>query len=132
MKSYLIYFPAFLLSLIFLCCKDTVTNSDIDNVVIPSSNVSYIKYIQPLFNVKCNYSGCHNDESRAAGLSLTDYQNATEDYSIIFPGEPQNSRLAVAIQPGSAYPMPPNGYPSLTKNQIDGIITWIKEGAKNN
>jgi hypothetical protein len=132
MKSHLVYIPAFLLSVIFLYCKDTVTNSDIDNVTIPSSNVSYIKYIQPLFNVKCNYSGCHDDESRAAGVSLTNYQSATSDLSIIFPGEPQNSRLAIAIQPGAAYPMPPAGYPSLTKNQIDGIITWIKEGAKNN
>lgn len=132
MKAHLIYLTALMLSVIFICCKDTVTNTDIDNVTIPSSNVSYIKYIQPLFNVKCNYSGCHDDESRAAGLCLTNYQSATSDYSMIFPGEPQNSRLAVAIQPGSVYPMPPAGYPSLTKNQIDGIITWIKEGAKNN
>jgi hypothetical protein len=132
MKPYLIYLPAFLLSVFFLCCKDTVTNSDIDNVTIPSSNVSYSQYIQPLFNVKCNYTGCHSDESRAAGLSLTDYQNTTSDLSMVFPGEPQNSRLAVSIQPGSAYPMPPVGYPPLTKNQIDGIITWIREGAKNN
>jgi len=28
--------------------------------------------------------------------------------------------------------MPPVGYYPLTKNQIDGIITWIKEGAENN
>jgi hypothetical protein len=132
MKYYFIYFPAFILSIAFLCCKDTVTSSDIDNITIPSSNVSYIKYIQPIFNIKCNFSGCHSDESHAAGLSLTDYQNATSDLSIVFPSQPQNSRLAVAIQPGSVNPMPPDGYPPLTKNQIDGIIAWIKEGAKNN
>lgn len=131
MKAHFIYLPAFLFSVVFLCCKDTVTNSDIDNIIIPSSNVSYSKYIQPLFNIKCNYSGCHS-EGNSNGLILTSCQEAKADLSIVFPGSPETSRLVQLIEGNSPNPMPPVGYPPLTKNQIDGIITWIKEGANCN
>jgi hypothetical protein len=131
MKSYLV-FIALLLLTVYYGCKDTVTNEDIDKVIIPDNNISYMKYIQPVFDIKCNNSACHSDETRAADLSLTSYQNATADLSFIFPGQPQNSRLVISIQGSSAFPMPPVGYPPLTKNQINGIITWVKEGAKNN
>ena len=34
-------------TVLFISCDDTITNNDIDKVVIPSENVSYAKYIQP-------------------------------------------------------------------------------------
>ncbi len=112
-------------------CKDQGTN--IDSTEIPSSNVSYSQYIQPVFDNKCNNSGCHEDASRAGGLSLTSWANTTSDPGIVFPNQPQNSRLIWAIQNQAGIsPMPPYGYVALTKNQIDGIKTWIQEGAKNN
>jgi hypothetical protein len=113
-------------------CKDTVTNQQIDDTIIPSSNVLFGKHIQPLFNVKCTSSGCHDDVTRAGSLSLTSWTNAHVP-GIINDYDPETSRLVWAIegQLGSNS-MPPFGYPSLTKNQIDGIKTWIKEGAKNN
>lgn len=113
-------------------CKDSITGEDVDNRDIPDKDVSYIRHIQPVLEVKCNNAGCHNDESKAGNLSLTSYQSTTSDLSIVFPGEPQNSRLATVIQPGSGFTMPPLSYPPLTEDQINGIITWIKEGAKNN
>ncbi len=117
--------------LLFAGCKDSGT--EVDNNQIPDSNVSYQKHIQPVFEVKCNNSGCHEDASRAGNLSLTSWANTTSDPAIVFPGDPQTSRLIWAIegQSGSS-PMPPLGYPPLTSNQLNGIKTWIKEGAKNN
>jgi len=109
-------------------CKDKLPPEQ----EIPETDVSYTKHIQPVFELKCNTSGCHNDENRAGGISLTSYQNTTSDLSVVFPGQPQNSRLAVSIQPSTSIPMPPPAYPPLTENQVQGIITWIKEGAKNN
>lgn len=118
---------------LFFSCKDSGTIYDLDKVDIPDKDVSFVKHIQPVFEYKCNNKYCHNDEDRAGGLSLTSYQNTTADLSIVFPGEPQNSRLAIVIQPGSgSIQMPPINYPALTEEQIKGIITWIKEGAKNN
>ena len=116
-------------------CKDTVAgNEDIDSIIIPNSNVSFSKYIFPVFNVKCATAGCHDDGSRAGDLSLTSWANATIDPSIIFPGKPDNSKLVWTIegQAGIA-PMPPIGFVRpLTPNQIKGIKIWISEGAQSN
>ena len=113
-------------------CKDTVTNQQVDDAIIPATDVLFSKHIQPLFYVKCAGSGCHDDETRAGSLSLTSWTNAHIP-GIINDYEPETSRLVWAVegQLGSSS-MPPFGYPGLTKNQIDGIKTWIKEGAKNN
>lgn len=113
-------------------CKDQITGNEIDNRIIPDSNVSYSQDIQPVFNLKCANAGCHEDATRAGGISLTTCANTKADPSIVFPGEPDNSRLIWAIEGIGNYPMPPVGYPPLTTNQINGIRTWIKEGADCN
>lgn len=130
-KFSLINFFLCILILIFSSCDDTTTNSEIDKKEIPSSNVSFSQHIYPVLNIKCNNAGCHDDQTRAGGISLTTWSNVVADPTVVFPGEPQNSRLVWSIE-GISYPMPPVGYPTLTKNQIEGIKKWIEEGAKNN
>lgn len=127
--------PVFIIALSILStgCDDTLTEQEIDNTVIPPSNVLFGKHILPVFNLKCNVTGCHNQEARAGGIVLTSRTYVTADLSVVFPGEPQTSRLVWAIQRQSgASPMPPVPYPGLTENQIEGIKTWIREGAKDN
>jgi hypothetical protein len=116
----------------FTSCDDTQTVEDIDKKPIPATNVSFSQHIYPVFNVKCNNSGCHNDESRAGGVSLTSWSNAT-DPSIVVKGDPNTSKLVWSIDriPGVKW-MPPIGYPGLTEQQRIGIKTWITEGALNN
>ncbi len=118
--------------LILAACDDTVNVKNLDSTTIPSSNVSYSKYIQPVFTSKCANAGCHDDQNMAGGLSLTSWANATADFQVVAPGIPQNSKLIWRISGTSGTLMPPVGYWALTKNQIDGITVWVKEGAKNN
>ncbi len=113
-------------------CDDTINISDIDNKIIPTFNVSYSQHIQPVLTAKCARAGCHDDQTREGGLSLTSYSNTTQSYLVVAPLLPQNSKLVWSIEGTSGNIMPPLGYPPVTKNQIDGIKTWIKEGAKNN
>lgn len=113
-------------------CDDTINQEELDSVVIPSSNISFNKYIQPVFDARCNNAGCHNGSDRASGLSLSNHASATSDFLIVAPGLPDNSKLVWAIEGRANSPMPPVGYRPLTKNQITGIKTWIREGAKNN
>ena len=119
-------------SALLVSCDDTLTIEDIDKKPIPATNVSFSQNIYPVFSVKCNNSGCHNDESRAGNVSLTSWSNAT-DPRIIVKGDPSTSILVWSIDrlPGAKW-MPPTGYPPLTPEQITGIKTWIKEGALNN
>ncbi|GMU85706.1 MAG: hypothetical protein AMXMBFR48_09480 [Ignavibacteriales bacterium] len=112
-------------------CDDTNNTAELDNIIIPSAGVSFRRHLQPVFDLKCNNAGCHNDADRAGGLALTSHQNVTASFDIVFPGEPDNSRLVQSIRGMSLYPMPPLNYYPLTKNQIEGITVWVREGAKD-
>lgn len=123
-------FIVFLLSLLIISCDDQINVPSDDD--LPETNISYHLHIQPIFNVRCATVGCHDDETRSAGLSLTSYQNATASYIFINPGNPDASLLVLAVEGKSTYPMPPPGRPPLTQKQIKAIHTWVLEGAKNN
>ncbi|KAF0152081.1 MAG: hypothetical protein FD143_1375 [Ignavibacteria bacterium] len=129
-RIFLVYFAA--ASLFFCGCDDTLTNQDLDSKIIPTSNVSFGEYIQPVFRLKCNNTNCHNSQDRAGRLSLDTHADATNNVLVVFPGMPDNSKLVWAIEGRTTSPMPPVGWAPLTKNQINGIRTWINEGAKNN
>ncbi len=114
------------IALLLISCDDTFTNDDIDNKNIPDKNVSYSNHIQPLINLKCGLSGCHSYET---GNNLVTYSDLMKK---VQPYNPEGSPLYLSITGQSFNIMPPIGYASLTKNQIDGIKIWIIEGAKNN
>ncbi|MFO7444911.1 MAG: c-type cytochrome domain-containing protein [Ignavibacteriaceae bacterium] len=107
-----------------------------DDNPIPDSDISYNAHIQPVFNNHCATAACHGDESRAGGISLTTWANTTADFTVVTPGEPDNSILVWTIDPKFGYPnpMPPwdSNIPPLTAEQIRGIRTWIAEGANPN
>ena len=99
-------------------------------IVFPTSGVSYSAQVQPLFNQACNFSGCH--DAASTGLILTSYGEAALTIpGIVIPKDPDHSVLVLRIQGSVGARMPPGAYP-LNQNQINGIRTWINEGAKNN
>ena len=120
----IIYIVVLIISGIFIsACDDTTTN--IDNEEIPDSNVSFSKHIQPIFNVKC--VGCHGVGSTEGEVDLTTW---TGTIAVVFPGEPDNSRLVwvIELNPGIPHPL----FTYLTERQVKGVRTWIQEGAENN
>jgi hypothetical protein len=133
LKYTLVLISIFILIVLISACDDTIKVTELDNVKIPSTNISYGQYIQPVFTAKCTFSGCHNDQDLAGGYSLTSWANAT-DLKEVMPSLPQNSMLVWRIKGTSGTIMPPiyAGYWALTSNQITGIYNWIKEGAQNN
>lgn len=133
MKNILFSFlTAVLLLISYLGCDDTLTSNALDQKIIPDSNVSFAEHIQPVFSIKC--SRCHDDAQRAGDLSLISWVKVVADPGVVFPFDPENSRLVWRIDGrSSASIMPPltSGI-QLTPNQIKGIKRWIEEGAKNN
>jgi len=131
-KHTLKYFIIFIVALILIIaqsCDDSLTSSDIDNLVMPDSNVSYKAHVAPVFEVKC--VPCHNSQRSEAGLDLSSWVNSTRDPTIIFPGSDSTSILVFTIERIPPYaPMPPSEW--LQRNHINGIRTWIREGAQNN
>ncbi len=128
MRSILIILTFFVF--IFIACDDTLTSTNIDKVIIPDSNVSYSQYIAPLFEVKC--VTCHDGSSDSNLPNLSNF-SFVDGYYVV-PTEPDNSVLVYTIQ-GNVPPfplMPPAGYRALNENQVNGVRTWIEEGAQNN
>ena len=119
---------------IFISCEDTTTNSisDIDKIIFPESNINYLETIQPLFNIGCATSGCHDVKTKASELDLSSYESLMQRfYDVVLAGDTARSRLIWRIEGQlGVLPMPPQR--SLTKNQIRGFKTWIMEGAKRN
>jgi len=110
-------------------CDDSLTNSEVDNIVMPDSNVSYSRHIAPVFEFKCVQ--CHNSSRKEAGLDLSSWLDATSDPRIIARGSDTTSVLIWAIEGIQSTPlMPPQG--RMQENHIQGIRTWIREGALNN
>ncbi len=126
-------YPFIILSFfLFVNCDDTITNTDVDNVVIPDKDVSFSKHIYPLFQVKC--FSCHGNGKYEAGLDLT-LRTRFVDGRIVVPGDTNTSILVWRINrpPRAGFsPMPPLYLPQLTNNQIRGVKIWILEGAKDN
>ena len=90
-------------------------------------------------------TGCHGGASPSAGMSLeasAAYSNLVNVTSgeksgavRVIPGDPNNSYLVQKLRgdPGIVgLRMPRNGPPYLTDDQINLVIQWIVEGAKNN
>ena len=136
-KTLKMFFFAGIISLVLWnswSCKDQVTNSDLNKIIFPDSNVSYHKHVEPLFLNACAIpGGCHAGDAPAGGVSFESWLNARQKIGIIYPGDPVNSRLIWTIEgkdPG--VPKMPLDRPALNSNQIKGLKTWIKEGAQNN
>lgn len=115
---------------VFMSCDGT---GPVD-IPIPEKNVSYSVDIQPLFNKRCNNSGCHNSEDRAGSVSLTSYGDLFATPFLVIPGSPDESHLYLSVSAQLVQIMPPpyGNVRPLNENQINGIKTWILEGAKAN
>jgi len=102
------------------------------NIVFPPNNVSFGAHVQPLFNETCAFSGCHGDNQPSAGLRLTSYDNLMfNSNQVVIRERPDESILVLRIEGRLGSRMPFNRT-ALTQNQINGVRTWIAEGALNN
>jgi hypothetical protein len=120
------------LGLMLNACKDSsnpITKPS--DVVFPEKNISYNRHVQPLFNVACATTDCHDRQTRQSNVDLASYAGLKgSPYGIVIAKDTALSKLIWCIEgrPGS-FPMPPPPLPSLNTNQIQGLKCWIYEGA---
>ncbi len=112
---------------ILLGCEGTNPVAQNQSIVFPDSNVSYHLQVQPMFNLNCTYSGCHDDAS-TNGLKLTSYANANMDAGLWVPYDPDHSKLVQVLE----HKLPHTYALDTLTNHVRGVRQWVKEGAKNN
>jgi hypothetical protein len=96
---------------------------------VAGQQVEFATDIRSILNKHC--LACHgaDQEHRAAGLRLDNYESATE--SVIVPGQPESSELYFRISSDDeSYVMPPPEHGKLSEEEIKLIGDWIQSGAK--
>jgi len=92
--------------------------------------VYFFNTILPLISSGCASSGCHDADTREAGLALHNYSGIR---SIAAPGNPAQSLLYEVITTrDQGRIMPPPPHTPFDAAAIANIRTWISQGAKNN
>ena len=117
-------------------CKDTSNSlSPLGDIVFPATNISYEKLVQPLFNIGCATTSCHDNASQKGNLDLSSYYGVISAPGVVSrTGNPvydtTNSRFIWCIEAKPGSPFMPPARP-LVQNQIQGLKRWIYEGAKD-
>ena len=95
--------------------------------------VSFSKDVIPIFHSSCAInSGCHEGASNTNDyIDFTDTAayNTIIDKGLVNTSHPNASLLYYEISAGL---MPKEPYSSLPDIQVNLILNWIKQGAKNN
>jgi len=114
--------------------RSVLVDASPSNVVFPTSDVSYSQHVQVLFNQTCTAVGCHSSSESGDRLKLDSYENlrfGVRGVPVVIPGNAASSMLVLRIQ-GTVGQRMPLGLNPLNQNQVNGISTWINEGAQRN
>ncbi len=89
------------------------------------ADVSFSTNVAPIFTANC--IGCHTSGGQVPDLTAANAWNSLTSQNLVDTSNPTASILYVKINTGA---MPPGG--SLSQTQIEMILKWIQQGAKNN
>lgn len=92
------------------------------------NTVYFQNEILPFINSSCGRTNCHDEISRQEDLVLKSYDGVME---IVKPYSPNESELIKVITTTKLDKRMPLGDSALTGEQINLIIKWISQGAKN-
>lgn len=124
------------IALMWVSCKhETVIPEGMGNLqqslVCDSDTVYFVNDIQPLLNVTCATSGCHNAATAEHGVDLSSYSRVFQTGEVR-PFRPEDSELYEVLFEDGDDLMPPPPMSALTFEQKEMIRIWISQGAKNN
>jgi len=119
---FIVFFP---LLFVFQACKH-------DPVVQEDAGVCFDSQILPIFQSSCALPGCHDNITSADGYNFSSYVSIMSTGSAIKANNPGDSKVVRYItEDDEDKIMPPPPKLPLSQIQIDLIIQWINQGAKN-
>jgi hypothetical protein len=118
----------------FLSCTLIFSPCALPQALADSPEVIAIRHfethVRPIFAEHC--ASCHGPDRQHASLRL-DHPNAvsrgSDSGQVILPGQPDTSKLALAIQHADGAPAMPEDAPKLSQAKIDHVRQWIADGA---
>lgn len=106
-----------LLVLAVSCRKDKVAVEPF-NPEECTETISYTEDVQPILDINCSTSGCHNSNSGSAGYVFESHPQVSDNADII---------LSV-IKHESGFSAMPQGGDKLSDSTIQKIECWINQG----
>lgn len=98
----------------------------------PNEKIDYSSQVKPIFNKKC--IACHGGVKQKAGFSLLFREealgNTESGKPAIIPGNPNESELIRRISIEDPEERMPYKHEPLSKEEIDILTRWIKQGAQ--
>lgn len=132
MKLYRFILIFFSLAVLYSCEKDNYFVPK-ETIVNPNVPISFSQDIQPIFDLSCSISGCHDGQNDDPDLTVGNAYASLFSTGDIDTVTAENSKLYKRVAGVSGALMPPtaNGGP-LPANKVSLILNWIKQGAKDN
>ncbi|MFO0849312.1 MAG: DUF1553 domain-containing protein [Gemmataceae bacterium] len=101
---------------------------------VAADPVSFSKQVRPVLQAKCQ--GCHQPAKAQGGYVMTEFAKllAAGDSGAVAvaPGKPADSELVKQITPGKdGKALMPKSGPALHPTEVELIVRWVKEGAKD-
>jgi len=98
--------------------------------------ISYAAQVQPFFNQRCAFSGCHGS-SPPSNLFLNSYSQLMTGTSnngpVVIPGDGEGSKIVMKLRGTATFGQRmPLGGPYLPDSTTQIISDWITQGAQNN
>ena len=124
----LLYTLLLLTVILFSACSTGI--SEPQDIVFPESDVSYRLHVQPLFDISCSFSGCHDGVTRAGNLALRSYFDLLDRPGMVRPGDSTHSLLVQVTSRRQPHTAPISRL--ILPEQARGIAIWVQEGASNN
>ena len=131
MKSKILKFIAATAFYVFVACENQINSPE--DLVFPEKNVSFFEHVQPFLKYYCAYQGCHSPETRAGGKWYSDWVSIfdTDNLGFVVPYNPDGSRFVQIIE-GKSLSHLTYFRNEIKQNHVQGIRTWILEGALDN
>lgn len=111
-------FTLFLLGILQSCVDHTLPEISFGSC---DHEVSYISEVRPITDANCAISGCHNGDN-GADKNWTVFSN--------FQSRSAEVKRRIQLLPTDGDHMPASG--SITEDEIQTIVCWVDQGAKDN
>ena len=114
-------------TMIWSSCNLTNTITRPQDVIFPTSKVSYSGQVEPFLRLGCAFEGCHSQNST---IPLDSYFNLYHTPGLVIAGKPESSTLTQVINGKLSHNYSLTSI--VTENHRSGMSTWVREGALNN
>ncbi len=112
-----LFLPMMVMVLLNACTN--IPTTDHASVAICSTTPTYTNDVASIINGSCAFSGCHNNNSNSAGISLEGYSNASTEFR-------NNSKNLASVHHDSNVKSMPRGAAKLSDAAINKLDCWVK------